>query len=80
MLRDVDCSAGGAVKNKIMQNEESDEELRKPIIRKFEEKKICLSFIDNTWGAHLVDMQLFSKFNKEIRFLLCVIYIYSNYA
>ena len=44
MLRDVDCSAGGAVKNKIMQNEESEKELRKPIIRKFEEKKSMLVF------------------------------------
>ena len=36
-------------------------------------------FIDNIWGANLADMQLISKFNKGIRFLLCVIYIYSKY-
>ena len=50
------------------------------LLENLKKKKVCLSFIDNTWGADLVDMQLFSKFNKEIRFLLCVIYIYSNYA
>ena len=38
------------------------------------------SFTDNIWGAHLADMQLLSKFNKEFRFLLCVIDIFSKYA
>ena len=50
------------------------------LLENLKKKKVCLSFKYNTWGADLVDMQLFSKFNKEIRFLLCVIYIYSNYA
>ena len=31
-------------------------------------------------GADLADMQLLSKFNKETRFLLCVIDIYNKYA
>ena len=37
------------------------------------------SFIDH-WGADLADMQLISKFIKEFRFFLCVIYIYGKYA
>ena len=37
-------------------------------------------FIDNIWGADLADMQLLSKFNKGIRFLLCVIDVISKYA
>ena len=52
-------------------------ELHKPIIRKFEKRKVYSTFI---WGAHLVDMQLLSKYNKGIRFLLCVIDIFSKYA
>ena len=32
------------------------------------------------WGADLADMQLISKCNKGIRFSLCVIDIYSEYA
>ena len=32
------------------------------------------------WGADLADMQMISKFNKGIRFLLCVIDIFSKYA
>ena len=31
-------------------------------------------------GADLADMHLISKFNKGIRFLLCVIDIFSKYA
>ena len=56
------------------------EELQKPIIRKFNKRKIQSRFIDNIWGADLADIQLISKFNKRFRFLLCVIDIYSKYA
>ena len=39
-----------------------------------------LFFIGNIWEGDLADMQLISKFNKGIRFLLCVIDNYSKYA
>ena len=52
----------------------------KPIIRKFKKRKVYSSFKDNIWGADLADMQLISKFDKGIRFLLCVIDIFSKYA
>ena len=38
------------------------------------------SFKDNIWDADLADMQLKSKYNKGIRYLLCVIDIFSKYA
>ena len=72
-------TAGGAVKNKIMPNKKLAKELHKSIIRKLEEHKVHSSFIDNIWGADLAHMQLLSKCNKGIRFLLCVIDIYSKY-
>ena len=56
------------------------DELHKPIIRKFEKRKVYSVFKDNIWDADLADMQLLSKYNKEIRFLLCVIDIFSKYA
>ena len=56
------------------------EELHKPIIRKFKKVKVYSGFRDNIWGADLADMQLISKFNKEFRFLLCVIDTFSKYA
>ena len=73
-------TSGGAVKNEIMSNKELAEELHKPLIRIFEKRKVRLSFIDNIWGADLADMQLISKFNKGIRFLLFFIGIFSKYA
>ena len=56
------------------------DELHKPIIRKFEKRKVYSSFRDNIWGADLADMQLLSKFSKGFRFLLCIIDIFSKYA
>ena len=55
-------------------------ELHKPIIRKFNKRKVYSSFKDNIWGADLADMQLLSKFNKRIKYLLCVIDLFSKYA
>ena len=62
------------------QNEQLAEELHKPIIRKFKKRKVYSTFKDNIWGVDLADMQLLSKYNKGIRFLLCVIDIFSKYA
>ena len=55
-------------------------ELNKPIIRKFTKIKVDPPFIDNIWGADLADMQLISKFDKEVCFLLCGIDLFSKYV
>ena len=62
------------------QNEKLAEELHKPIIRKFEKRKVYSAIKDNIWDADLADIQLISKFNKRFRLLLCVIDIFSKYA
>ena len=41
---------------------------------------MCSSFKGNIWGVDLADMQLISKYNKEIRYLLCAIDLFSKYA
>ena len=64
----------------IPQNEQLVDELHKTIIRKFEKRKVYAGFKDNIWDADLADMQLLSKYNKGIRFLSCVIDIFSKYA
>ena len=64
----------------IPKNEQLADELHKPIIRKKNLKKVYSAFKDNILGADLADMQLLSKYNKGIRFLLCVIDIFSKYA
>ena len=68
----------GLAKNK--ENVQLADELHKPIIRKFNKRKVYSSFKDNIMSRDLADMQLLSKFNKGFRFLLCVIDIFSKYA
>ena len=43
-------------------------------------EKLYSSFKDNIWDADLADMQLIRTFNKKLRFLLCVIDLFSKYA
>ena len=50
------------------------------LLEKFEKRKVYSTFKDNIWGVDLADMQLLSKYNKGIRFLLRVIHIFSKYA
>ena len=77
-------SVGSGAKHVITkitpQNQQLAEELHKSIIRKFEKRKVHVAFKDNIWGADLADMQLLRRYNKGIRFLLCVIDIFSKYA
>ena len=73
-------TSGSAIEIKIISNQELAQKLHKSIIRKFEERKVYASFIDNIWGADLIDMQLTSKFNKDFQCLWCIIHIYSKYA
>ena len=73
-------TARGAVNNKVMQNRKLAEWLHKPVIKKIKKQKVYSSFRGNIWGADLVDLQLISKFNKRIHFLLCFIDLFSEYA
>ena len=66
--------SGGAIKNKIISNKELAEELHKPIIRKFNKRKVHSPFINNISGEDLADIQLISKFDKGFKFLLCCWY------
>ena len=56
------------------------DELHKPIIRKFNKRKVYSQFKDNIWGVDLADMQSLSRKNKGIEYLLCVIDLFSKYA
>ena len=55
-------------------------ELHKPIIKKFDKRKVYSQFKDNIWGVDLADMQSLSRKNKGIQYLLCAIDLYSKYA
>ena len=56
------------------------DESHKPIIRKFNKRKVYSQFKDNIWGVDLADMQSLSRKNKGIKYLLCAIDLYSKYA
>ena len=56
------------------------DECHKPIIRKFNKRKVYSQFKDNIWGVDLADMQSVSRKNKNTKYLLCAIDLYSKYA
>ena len=56
------------------------DELHKPVIKKFNKRKVYSQFKDNIWGVDLADMQSLSRENKGIKYLLCAIDLYSKYA
>ena len=67
-------------KGNLLVNSQLAEELHKPIIKNFKRRKVYCSSKDDIWGVDLADMQLMSKYNKAIRYLLCVIDLFSRYA
>ena len=67
-------------KGRGLKNQQLADEFHKPIIRKFKKRKVYSSFKDNIWSVDLADMQLISKHNKGIRYLLCAIDLFSKYA
>ena len=76
----VSSPDGKTVGSGVNENIKLANELHKPIIRKFNKRKVYSSFKDNICGADLADMQLLSKFNKRIKCFLSVIDIFSKYA
>ena len=71
-------SKGSGITNES--NYQLANELHKPIIRKFENRKVYSSFRDNIWGVDLADMRPLSKYNKGIKYLLCAIDLFSKYV
>ena len=75
------ASGVATVANKSVSNQlQLANELHKPIIRKSKRRRVYSSFKGNIWGVDLAEMQLISKYNKEIRSLLCAIDLFSKYA
>ena len=74
---DKKSSGSGIVKKS---NVKLANELHKPVIKKFSKCKVYPSFQDNIWGVDLTDMQLLSRQNNGIKYLLWVIDLFSKYA
>ena len=60
--------------------EDLAEELRKPVIKKFERRKVYTRFRDNIWAENLVKMGSLSSFNCGVKCLLCIIDAFTKYA
>ena len=60
--------------------EDLSEELNKPVINKFERKKIIVNYIDEIHSCDLVDMIKYSRVNRGYKYIFTNIDIFSKYA
>ena len=77
LIEKTSCSG---IKDGNISSKEFAEELHKRVTTNFKKRNVHSLFIDNIWGPDLADIQLISKFNKGICFLLFAIYIYNKYT
>ena len=82
-----DIAAYSAIKSKKLLGlgnnftmQDLSEELNKPVINKFERKKVIVNHIDEIHSCDLVDMQKYSKVNREYKYIFTNIDIFSKYA
>ena len=62
----------------ISTNKQIAETLYKPVIKKFKRRKVYARFKDNIWAAHLAEMGSFSSKNKNVKYLSCVIDVFTR--
>ena len=61
-------------------NEELAQALHKPVNKKLKRRKVYTRLIDNIWGADLAEIgSLFSK-NRDVKYFLCVIEVFTGNA
>ena len=60
--------------------EDLSNELNKPVINKFERKKVVINHIDEIHSSNLVDMTKYSRINKGYKYIFTNIDIFSKYA
>ena len=60
--------------------EDLSNELNKPVINKFERKKVIVNHIDEIHSCDLVDMQKYSRMNKGYEYIFTNIDIFSKYG
>ena len=60
--------------------EDLSNELNKPVINKFERKKIIVNHIDEIHSCDLVDMMKYSKMNRGYKYIFTNIDVFSKYS
>ena len=71
---DKNTGSGASVKKELA------EELHKPVIKKFKRRKVYARCKDNIWAADLAEMRSLSPFNRNVKYLLCVINVFTKYT
>ena len=61
-------------------SELSSQELHKPVIKKFKRRKVSWRFKDNICVSDLAESRSLSSKYLGVKYLLCVIYVFTNYA
>ena len=56
------------------------EELHKQVTKKFRRRKVYARFKDNIWAADLAEMESMSWKNKNVKYLLCVINVFTKHV
>ena len=64
----------------ITVNEQLVEELHKPIIKKVKRRRVYTRFKGSIWAVDLAEMESLSTNNKIVKYLLCVIDVFTKYA
>ena len=52
----------------------------KPVIKKFNRRKVNVRFKDNIWAADLAEMGSLSSKNRNVKYLSCVIDVFTKYG
>ena len=65
---------------RVSVNENRVEELYKPVFKRFKRRSMYAKFKGNTWAVHLAEMGSLSSKSRNVRYLLCVIDVFTKYA
>ena len=61
-------------------NKELAEELHKPVFKNFKRRKVYARFRNNIWAADLSEMESLPYENQVVKYLLCVLDVFTKYA
>ena len=64
----------------ISANQQIAEDLHKPVIKKFKRRKVYARLKYNIWAAYSAEMEPLSSKNKNIKYLLCAIDVFTKYV
>ena len=76
-------TGSGAIQQQAKQervNEQLAKELHKPVTKKIKRRKVYERFKDNIWATDLAVTESLSSKNKNIKYLLCAIDVFTKYA